>query len=237
MMFHNIKFIYFDLDDTLMDFTNASRRAFARLMEHYQLSGEMISYELYQIGNHKTWLDFEQNKISSHELRSLRFKRFLTAINSNRILNPFELNQTYIFYLIEETSLISGAAELIQFFNGKIPMGILTNGLKEAQRPRLLKAEVYSFFKEVIVSDEIGISKPNPAIFDFAKQKAGNISTDAILLIGDNPYTDIQAAQKAGFRAAWYNPDNKALPEGIDPVLTIDRLVEIIPFFASHPNI
>jgi YjjG family noncanonical pyrimidine nucleotidase len=234
-MFHHIKFIYFDLDDTLLDFTNASKRAFAKLLAHYQLSNEKISYDIYQIGNHKTWIEFEQNKISSQELRSLRFKRFLSAIHCSRKLNPLEMNQTYILYLIDETTLIPGATELIHFFKGKIPMGILTNGLKEAQRPRLMKAALFSFFNEVIVSDEIGISKPNPSIFDFARRQAGNISNGHILLIGDNPYTDIQPAQKAGFKTIWYNPDNKILPEDIRPELVVSCLTEILPSFALHP--
>jgi len=236
-MFHNIQFIYFDLDDTLMDFTNASKNAFIHLLNHYQLPLDHSCFDIYQSGNHQTWIEFEQNLISSHELRSLRFKRFFLAMNWSDRVDPFEMNQTYIHYLIKETTLISGALSLLLFFKNKIPMGILTNGLKEAQRPRLFKADLVHFFDEIIVSDEIGISKPNPEIFKLAKEKTGNLPSENILLIGDNPKTDIEAAQKFGFKTVWFNPENKKLPENIKSELIIENLEQLIPFFHSHPNI
>jgi len=109
--------------------------------------------------------------------------------------------------------------------------------LKEAQRPRLFKADLVHFFDEIIVSDEIGISKPNPEIFKLAKEKTGNLPSENILLIGDNPKTDIEAAQKFGFKTIWFNPDNKKLPENIKSELIIENLEQLIPFFHSHPNI
>jgi len=236
-MFHDIQYIYFDLDDTLMDFTNASKNAFQHLVNHYQWPNDQNTFDIYQKGNHQTWLEFEQNIISSYELRSLRFKRFLTAMNLDEKKDTHEMNQTYINYLIKETTLINGALTLMHFFNNKIPMGILTNGLKEAQRPRLLKADMVHFFKDILVSDEIGISKPNPEIFKLAIQKAGNLPSENILLIGDNLYTDIEAAQKSGFKTAWFNPQGKNLPESINTEIIIEKLEEMIPFFQSHPNI
>ena len=67
-MFNDIQFIYFDLDDTLMDFSTASNEAFVRLMEYYDLPNDQQCFEIYQRGNHQTWQEFEQNLISSHEL-------------------------------------------------------------------------------------------------------------------------------------------------------------------------
>jgi HAD superfamily hydrolase (TIGR01549 family) len=110
-------------------------------------------------------------------------------------------------------------------------MGILTNGLKEAQRPRLIKTDLISFFKDIIVSDEVGISKPNPDIFYLAKQKTGNLNPENILLVGDNPITDIKAAQKSGFKTAWFNPSQKELPTDIIPDVMIKKLDDIKLFF------
>lgn len=236
-MFYDIQFIYFDLDDTLMDFSNASFQAFIRLMEHYDLPNDKHYFEIYQSGNHQTWLEFEQNLISSHELRSLRFERFLTSMNWSNKADALEMNARYISFLINESSLLTGTLSLLNFFKDKIPMGILTNGLKEAQRPRLLKTGISHFFDHIIVSDEIGISKPNQEIFELAKQKLGNIPSENILLVGDNPFSDIEGAQKFGFKTIWFNSKQIEIPQQIQPTMTVSKLEDIIPSFLLHPNI
>jgi putative hydrolase of the HAD superfamily len=236
-MFYDIQFIYFDLDDTLMDFSNASLQAFIRLMDHYDLPNDKRCFEVYQSGNHQTWIELEQNLISSHELRSLRFERFLASMNWVDKADAFEMNATYISFLINESNLLTGAMHLLNFFKNKIPMGILTNGLKEAQRPRLLKTGISHFFDHIIVSDEIGISKPNQQIFELAKKTLGNIPTENILLVGDNPISDIEGAQKFGFKTIWFNSKQKELPHQIQPTLTVSKLEDIIPSFFLHPNI
>jgi putative hydrolase of the HAD superfamily len=151
--------------------------------------------------------------------------------------DAFEMNAQYISFLINESNLISGALSLLNFFKDKIPMGILTNGLKEAQRPRLSKAEITHYFDHIIVSDEIGMSKPNQEIFTLAKHTSGNIPKENILLVGDNPYSDIEGAQKFGFKTIWFNSKQKELPKQIQPTLTVTKLEDIIPAFLLHPNI
>ena len=236
-MFNDIQFIYFDLDDTIMDFSSASNEAFLLLLNHYDLPNDEQCFEIYQRGNHQTWLEFEQNLISSHELRSLRFERFLSAMNWQDKADALEMNAKYISFLINESNLISGALSLLNFFKGKIPMGILTNGLKEAQRPRLSKADITHYFDHIIVSDEIGMSKPNPEIFTLAKLTLGNIPSENILLVGDNPYSDIEGAQNFGFKTIWFNTKQKELPQKIQPTMTVSKLEDIIPSFLLHPNI
>jgi YjjG family noncanonical pyrimidine nucleotidase len=236
-MFYDIQFIYFDLDDTLMDFSNASMQAFNRLMIHYDLPNDKQCFEVYQSGNHQTWLEFEQNLISSHELRSLRFERFLASMNWVDKADALEMNAMYISFLINESNLLTGAMPLLNFFKDKIPMGILTNGLKEAQRPRLLKTGISHFFDHIIVSDEIGISKPNQEIFELAKQTLGNIPSENILLVGDNPFSDIEGAQKFGFKTIWFNSKQNEIPQKIQPTMTVSKLEDIIPSFLLHPNI
>lgn len=236
-MFNDIQFIYFDLDDTLMDFSSASNEAFVRLMEHYNFPNDTQCFEVYQRVNHQTWLEFEQNLISSHKLRSLRFERFLSAMHWTDKADAFEMNTNYISFLINESNLVSGALPLLNFFKDKIPMGILTNGLKEAQRPRLSKVDIAHYFDHIIVSDEIGISKPNRAIFTLAKQTTGDLPSENILLIGDNPLSDINGAQKFGFKTIWFNPKEKEMPKEIQPTLMVTKLEHIISAFFLHPNI
>jgi putative hydrolase of the HAD superfamily len=151
--------------------------------------------------------------------------------------DSLEMNAKYISFLINESNLISGALSLLNFFKGKIPMGILTNGLKEAQRPRLSKADITHYFDHIIVSDEIGMSKPNPEIFTLAKLTLGNIPSENILLVGDNPYSDIEGAQNFGFKTIWFNTKQKELPQKIQPTMTVSKLEDIIPSFLLHPNI
>ena len=52
-----------------------------------------------------------------------------------------------------------------------------------------------------------------------------------------NPYSDIEGAQKFGFKTIWFNSKQKELPKQIQPTMTVTKLEDIIPSFLLHPNI
>jgi putative hydrolase of the HAD superfamily len=81
------------------------------------------------------------------------------------------------------------------------------------------------------------MSKPNPEIFTLAKLTLGNIPSENILLVGDNPYSDIEGAQNFGFKTIWFNTKQKELPQKIQPTMTVSKLEDIVSSFLLHPNI
>ena len=78
--------------------------------------------------------------------------------------------------------------------------------MKEVQRPRLEASEIHTYFKAVVVSGEIGHSKPNHSYFEYVYDKLGQPNKDKVLVVGDNLIADIQGGKNDGFKTAWYNP-------------------------------
>src|SRR5262245_42361183 len=60
--------------------------------------------------------------------------------------------------------------------------------------------KIRHFFDAVTVSSEIGYSKPDPEIFE-AAVRALDVPASAVLLVGDNPRDDVEAAMRTGLSA------------------------------------
>jgi len=77
------------------------------------------------------------------------------------------MSKTYLALLIEHSSLLEGAKEMLDYLATNYKLAIITNGLKEVQRPRLALTKIEHYFKAIIVSDEIGVAKPQTAYFEY----------------------------------------------------------------------
>lgn len=111
-------------------------------------------------------------------------------------------------------------------------MAILTNGLKAVQRPRLAKSDIQKHIAEVIISEEIGFSKPAKEFFDVAFARLGNPSRREALMIGDGWNSDIAGAIRYGVDACWYNPARKPRPADGEITREIADLRELVAWLA-----
>jgi len=82
-------------------------------------------------------------------------------------------------------------------------------------RPLLDRLDLTRFFNPIIVSCEVGIAKPDPAIFQFACA-ALDLPPRSILHVGDDPILDLAAARRAGLQALLID---RAQPEGAIPLI------------------
>ena len=70
----------------------------------------------------------------------------------------------------------------------------------ERLRPLLAALKLDSYFDTILVSCEIGFTKPSPVIFELAVRKLG-LSPAAVLHVGDSAREDVAGARAAGLRA------------------------------------
>lgn len=215
--------ILFDADDTLFDFKESAKHALFATLAYYGIEQKPEYYTLYKRINEETWLAFEKNLINTGQLRRIRFEKFLEAIGEYR--EPLEVNAYYLDILSDTSILINGAEQLLQELTDmEIRLGLITNGLKEVQRKRLGKSGIEPFFQVVVVSDEIGVSKPDAGYFDYAFDKMGNPEKEKVLLVGDSLLSDIQGGNNYGIDTCWYNPYGKANLSGQIPKFEIANL-------------
>lgn len=218
--------ILFDADDTLFDFRRSARFAFSRTLEYFEIQDEGSHWEVYEYFNKETWTAFERQEITATELRSLRFERFLKAVNEYR--EPMEMSAYYLKELSQTKFMMDGAVDLIEdLLKKKLHLGLITNGLREVQRSRIASAQMGSFFEVIVVSDEIGVAKPQAGFFEHAFSEMDYPEKRQVLVVGDSLQSDIQGGENYGLDTCWFNPRNSANLTLFRPTYQIEKLEDL----------
>ena len=99
-------------------------------------------------------------------------------------------------------SVLPGAAEVVRELAKRYPLTIISNGFKEVQYYKFAHSGLADCFAHTIISEEVGINKPQPGIFQIALEKNG-VTADEAVMIGDSYSSDIQGAKNAGIDQIW----------------------------------
>ena len=200
------KWILFDADNTLFDFTYSQKKALEKCLKHYGYEFNDEIFSVFTILNTEIWTAYDENKISHEEIKTLRFKRFFDELGYNSVdLNEF--NNKFIEQLVENSKLIDDTDAYLEKLHGNINLAIITNGMKEVQRPRFEKCEHKSKFDNIFISGEIGKSKPNKEYFEHVHKATGALDKSKYIVVGDNIVADIYGGKNYGFDTCWYNPN------------------------------
>ncbi len=218
--------ILFDADDTLFDFKRSARHALAQTLEDHKIEASETHFQIYETINHEVWLAFERLEITATELRKIRFERFLEVIGEYR--DPLELNRYYLNLLSKTRFMLDGAIELVESLHQKkYRMGLITNGLKEVQRPRIAQAKMDKYFEVIVVSDEIGVSKPHKGFFEYTYIEMGRPDKTEVIVVGDSLNSDIQGGINFGVDTCWFNPRGATNLTDHQPTYQIQKLDEL----------
>lgn len=87
------------------------------------------------------------------------------------------------------------AKEVLEYLAPKYNLYILSNGFRELQSCKMRSAGVDTYFKKVILSEDIGVLKPRPEIFHFALSATQSELRES-LMIGDSWEADIAGAHE-----------------------------------------
>ena len=161
------------------------------------------------------WQLHESGQISAEFLKSERFRLTIAPDrHDDEILNESRrLNDRYLWLLGECDTPVVGAKELLDKLSRSHLIAILTNGFTEAQYRKLRSTGLDRYIQRMVISDEIGIQKPDPRIFRYAEMATGATPESAIM-IGDNPDNDIQGALDAGWNAIYFDCKSKHFSTG-----------------------
>jgi 2-haloacid dehalogenase len=219
------EWIIFDADGTLFDYDAAESYAIEATFKYFNLSYENAYLENYRRINHLLWLDFEKGNITIPQLKVRRFQLFLNELNLQD--DPELFSDQYLNQLSLRHDLIEGADTLLQMLEEKASLLLMTNGIKEVQRSRLQLSAISHYFSDIIISDEVGVAKPDREIFNIAYLRMSAPQKNRVLMIGDNLSSDIKGACDFGFRTCWFNPQKKPADPGIKADFEISRLDQI----------
>ncbi|GHD93878.1 dUMP phosphatase [Pseudocitrobacter faecalis] len=213
--------IFFDADETLFTFDSFS--GLQRMFLDYSVTFTAEDFQDYQAVNKPLWVDYQNGAITSLQLQRQRFVGWGELLN----VPPEELNDAFMNAMAEICAPLPGAASLISALEGKVKMGIITNGFTSLQQIRLERTGFRDHFDLLIISEEVGVAKPDRRIFDHARELAGNPDPSRILMVGDTAASDILGGMNAGWSTCWLNAHQQPLPEGIKPDYTVSSLSEL----------
>ncbi len=217
----------FDADNTLLDFSGASKLSLWQTFEDYGHACTPEIYSYYKTVNGRVWTDFEEGRITAKVLRPKRFEDLFEVIGFAPT-TPENFSKRYLENLIVKSEMYADVPELLAKIKPDYHLSIITNGLKEVQRARLSKLNIDQYFDSIIVSDEIGVAKPNPQYFEVAYQSIPQPPPkEQVLVIGDNIKSDILGGQQYGFHTCWVNALKKP-NQGIVPDFEVRSVIELI---------
>ena len=217
-MFDKVQTIFLDVDDTLWWFTENSKVALEQTFHDYGGDFWPCDYDafhaVYLQHNDKLWDQYHHGLIAKEVLVTERFKRTLVEVGCDSECNELALlmNDYYLAVLAQQTTLLPGARHLLEHLVARgYDVNVLSNGFKGVQQQKLVSGGIDHLVHHVVLSDDCGITKPLPGIYDYAQQVC-RCSPETTLMIGDNPETDIAGAKRAGWSTIYFNL------RGIEPI-------------------
>lgn len=222
--------IFFDLDRTLWDFDAAAEVAFDRVYEKYNLKSLGIPsahdfHEVYHPLNERLWELYRADKITKDDLNRTRFVLPLEHYGIHDVELADHLSEDYVYWSPRIVRLIPGTMELLDYLKPKYHLHLITNGFQEVQHIKLSGSGLEPYFETLTVSEEVGVKKPNPEIFQYALRKAHARAGES-LMIGDEMAVDIDGARAVGMDTLLFNPKGEPI-EG-ERTYEVRRLIEIM---------
>ncbi len=217
--------VFFDLDHTLWDFDRNSALAFERVFRKHKIQLELSNFiREYEPINEVYWKKYREELISKQELRRGRLLDTFQIFKMELPLATIDfMANSYIEELPVNNELFSGTIEILDYLYPKYKLHIITNGFNEVQHLKLANSGINKYFKTVTTSEEVGVKKPNPIIFEAAMTKAA-VSPNRSIMIGDNLEADIEGARNSGMQTLFFNYKNLQIKI---PSLTVTELMQI----------
>lgn len=229
-MKNNYRYLLFDADNTLFDFTKAEYLSFRDMCSACNVRYSEELYQQYSDINDRLWKLLEQKEISLEELKIERFRQLLTTngyTETNAAEKAPEMRDCYMVRLGEQTCLIDGAEEICIKLSASYKMYIVTNGISQIQRSRFAKSVLKPYFHGLFISEEIGIGKPSAEYYDYVFRTIGCTDKTAYLAIGDSLTSDCAGAVACGIDICYFNPKGDHYSGHLPLTYTIRTLSEL----------
>ena len=222
-----IRAVLFDLDDTLFDHAACARAA----LEHVHGTHESFSglpLDALERAHAETLeelhLEVLTGRLGLDDARVERFRRlFVTAGTEADHALASAAAAAYRQRYLDARKEVEGAGALLAAVHERAQIAIVSNNLLEEQQDKLRCCGLDRYVDALVVSEVVGVSKPDRRMFETALAELSASAGDAVM-VGDSWSADIVGAQHAGIRAVWFNPRGAPVPEPLPGVREIRSL-------------
>jgi putative hydrolase of the HAD superfamily len=126
----------------------------------------------------------------------------------------------------EAQCLFEGAIETLESLrSGGARLALLTNGGASAQRAKVERFRLASYFDHISIEGEFGYGKPEERVYRHALSVLNCSPSDA-WMAGDNLEWDVAAPMRLGIWGIWVDRHDTGLPA--EPPVKPDRIVRAI---------
>ena len=223
------KAVLFDLDDTLCDYATARE---ARLRRAFTLAHDGRVQP-------RQGIDLDGMIAESIRMHPHGADHFAELFARFGMANAREARAAADWYRknrFHGLRLFPGVEQIFSNVRGAVsrqppraarPIGIVTNGPTEVQRAKLELLGIDRLVDYVVVSEEFGVAKPDPAIFREALRLA-EVQPEEALFVGDSAEFDMVGARAAGIPTVWVNRYRRPWTEiGPPPTRQICTLADL----------
>jgi putative hydrolase of the HAD superfamily len=224
--FSSVKAIYFDLDDTLCGYWDASKAGLRRAFELEGPKGYTVEEcvkawatafrEFAPTLKHTGW--YEGYLKEAEPTRTEQMRRMLLKFGIVDEGLAQRLSERYMTERDQALKLFEDAWEVVTTLRKRFPLGLITNGPADLQRMEVATLGLEPFFDPILIEGEMGEGKPKPAVF----QRAADLmrcTPDQLLMVGNSYHHDVLPALEAGWKAIWIRRPSDVPPssEHVDP--------------------
>ncbi|MFD5259787.1 HAD family hydrolase [Bacillus wiedmannii] len=214
----------FDLDDTLLDRNKAVDNLFLLVLEKcYEDVSDTVKNNMLQ-------------KFKEYDKREYGINNKTIVLESlfDEFAPIYRLPHNYIqdFWNENFPTCFSIDQNTIHFLNhikSHFKIGIITNGSTHRQKAKIINTNLNNYFDTIIISEEVGLSKPDKRIFELALNKL-NVQPEDVLFIGDDLEKDITGPQNANIKGVWFNPQKIKNTTQIQPYAEINTLDSLLSY-------
>ncbi len=247
---NEVRAIYFDLDDTLCGYWDASKEGLRKAFEQHGPEGHAIPDLIMHWAaafrgfaphiKKTTW--YEGYLKNAEPSRTEQMRLTLERLGISDPDHASKLSHAYMTERDRALKLFPDALHVLGLLKDRYPLGLITNGPADVQRQEIKTLQVESYFNNIYIEGEMGEGKPLLSVFNRAAA-AVECQPHEVLMVGNSYGHDIKGALEAGWHAIWIRRDSdvppsadgkdskpESKPEGApEPDATIQTLSQLLP--------
>lgn len=203
-----ISCIFWDLDDTLLDFPFSQRFALKKCFRDigHEITEEQIAR--YSQINDNYWKRLELGEITREELLTGRFAALfreygIEGVDVGAFHREYEKALGSVFLFRDD------GLSVVQSLQGTCRQYVITNGVSAVARSKFRLSGLEAVMDGIFISEEVGAPKPQRAFFQYCLERIPEKDKSRILIVGDSLTSDIKGGIQMGIPTCWYHYDDK----------------------------
>ncbi len=214
-----------DLDNTLIDFNECARHSIINIFNNLGFDYSPAVFDTFIEENVKIWKRLEKGEITKPQLRADRWNIILARLGID--YDGTIIEEAFENGVAQGAYAVDGAYEILEYLKDKYELYIVSNGFRYVQESRLKIGDFNKYFKNIFVSEDIGIPKPAKEFFDYCFENLGNPPKNEVMLIGDSLSADIKGGNDYGIDTVWFNKNGEENLSAVKPTYTVTELCDI----------